>query len=237
MRGIERAGNALRTVKITPHYLHHLPSSTLIEMGNTRVLCTAIIEEKVPVFLKNTDSGWLTAEYGMMPNSTPTRINREIGVIRHGRHMEIQRLIGRSLRTAFDLKNLGTRTIQVDCDVLEADGGTRTASITGSYVAVCLALQSRHMPISLVKRQIASISVGLLKHEVLLDLDFLEDSQADVDLNVVMDDSGNFIEIQGTGEKRAFSLEELNTMLQYGKKGITELFDEQNKVLSQFPWE
>lgn len=151
--------------------------------------------------------------------------------------MEIQRLIGRSLRTAFDLKNLGTRTIQVDCDVLEADGGTRTASITGSYVAVCLALQSRHMPISLVKRQIASISVGLLKHEVLLDLDFLEDSQADVDLNVVMDDSGNFIEIQGTGEKRAFSLEELNTMLQYGKKGITELFDEQNKVLSQFPWE
>jgi len=206
-------------------------------MGNTRVLCTAIIEEKVPVFLKNTDSGWLTAEYGMMPNSTPNRINRENGVIRHGRHMEIQRLIGRSLRTAFDLKNLGTRTIQVDCDVLEADGGTRTASITGSYVAVCLALQSHHMPISLVKRQIASISVGLFKHEVLLDLDFLEDSQADVDLNVVMDDSGNFIEIQGTGEKRAFSFEELNTMLQYGKKGITELFDEQNKVLSQFPWE
>ncbi|MDD4664091.1 MAG: ribonuclease PH [Caldisericia bacterium] len=235
MRGNERADNALRTVKITPHYLHHLPSSILIEMGSTRVLCTAIIEEKVPVFLKNTDSGWLTAEYGMMPNSTPNRINRENGVIRHGRHMEIQRLIGRSLRTAFDLKNLGTRTIQVDCDVLEADGGTRTASITGSYVAVCLALQSHHMPISLVKRQIASISVGLLKHEVLLDLDFLEDSQADVDLNVVMDDSGNFIEIQGTGEKRAFSLEELNTMLQYGKKGITELFDEQNKVLSQFP--
>lgn len=237
MRGNERATNEIRNVQIIPHYLHHLPSSILIEMGHTRVLCTAIIEEKVPVFLKNTELGWLTAEYSMMPNSTPNRINRENGIVRHGRHMEIQRLIGRSLRTAFDLKNLGNKTIQVDCDVLEADGGTRTASITGAYVAVCLALQSHHMPLSLVTRQIASISVGMIKKEVLLDLDFLEDSQADVDLNIVMDMEGKLVEIQGTGEKRSFSLEELNTMLQYAKKGIVELFEYQKNVLLQFPWE
>lgn len=237
MRSTERSVNELRSVNITPHYLHHLPSSVLMEMGNTRVLCTAIIEDKVPLFLKNTDSGWLTAEYSMIPNSTPNRINRENGVVRHGRHIEIQRLIGRSLRTAIDLKNLGNKTIQIDCDVLEADGGTRTASITGSYVAVCLALQSHHLPHSLVKRQIASISTGILKNDVLLDLDFLEDSQADVDLNLVMDDTGKFIEIQGTGEKRSFSLTELNTMLQYGTKGIHELFDYQNNVLAHFPWE
>lgn len=237
MRGNERQDNELRKVKITPHYLHHLPSSVLMEMGNTRVLCTAIIEEKVPLFLKNTDHGWLTAEYSMMPNSTPNRINRENGVVRHGRHMEIQRLIGRALRTAIDLNNLGNKTIQVDCDVVEADGGTRTASITGSYVAVCLALQSHHLPRALISRQIASVSVGMLKQEALLDLDFLEDSQADIDMNLVMDNTGHLIEIQGTGEKRSFSFEELNTMLQYGKKGILELLEYQNKVLSHFPWD
>ena len=237
MRGNERTNNELRTVRLTPHYLFHLPSSVLMEMGHTRVLCTAIIEEKVPIFLKNTDQGWLTAEYSMMPNSTPTRINRENGVVRHGRHMEIQRLIGRSLRTAFDLKNLGSRTIQIDCDVLEADGGTRTASITGAYVAVCLALQAHHLPYSLVLHQIASVSVGMIKKEVLLDLDFLEDSQADIDLNIVMDDQERLVEIQGTGEKRSFSQDELNEMLQYGKKGIFELMEAQTNTLKQFAWD
>lgn len=204
-----------------------------MEMGSTKVICSAIIEDRVPFFLRNSDQGWLTAEYSMLPSSTPTRTQREIGSVRHGRSVEIQRLIGRSLRMAFDLKQFKEKTIMVDCDVIQADGGTRTASITGAYVAICLALHHNIGPSYTPERQVASISVGKVDHMMLLDLNYEEDVRAALDINIIMDDQGKIIEIQGTGEKEPFAREELVQVLDLGQKGIQELLDLQKKVIQQ----
>jgi len=231
MRFQDRPNNQIRPAVITPHYLDHLPGSVLIELGKTKVICAVNIEEKVPPFLKNSGQGWLSAEYAMLPSATPVRTQREYGVSRQGRSIEIQRLIGRSLRTAIDLKQCGERTIQIDCDVIQADGGTRTAAITGSYVALCLALKEFKIPETAIIRQIGSISIGIIQGEIRLDLDYNEDSKAEVDFNLVMDQNGEIIELQGTGEKRPFSMQELDTILAYGKKGIQELMILQNTAI------
>lgn len=231
MRSKNRSNNQIREAKIIPHYLDHLPGSVLIQLGKTKVICAVNIEEKVPPFLRNTGQGWLTAEYAMLPSSTPIRTQREFGVSRQGRSVEIQRLIGRSLRNVIDLSQIKERTIQIDCDVIQADGGTRTASITGAYVALTLALKAFSIPESALIRQIASISIGVVKGSVLLDLDYEEDSTADADFNLVMDHQGDIIELQGTGEKKPFSTGELETVLSYGKKGIFELMELQKKSI------
>ncbi len=204
-----------------------------MEMGSTKVICSAIIEDRVPFFLRNSDQGWLTAEYSMLPSSTPTRTQREIGSVRHGRSVEIQRLIGRSLRMAFDLKQFKEKTIMVDCDVIQADGGTRTASITGAYVAICLALHHNIGHSYTPERQVASISVGKVDHMMLLDLNYEEDVRAALDINIIMDDQGKIIEIQGTGEKEPFAREELVQVLDLGQKGIQELLEIQQTVIQQ----
>lgn len=221
----------LRPCIILPHFLHHNPGSVLISMGNTKVICSALIEEKVPFFLRGSGHGWLTAEYAMLPSSTPTRTHREFGNMRHGRSVEIQRLIGRSLRMAFDLNSLGEKTIVVDCDVIQADGGTRTASITGSFVAVCLALYHRYGPGSIPQKQLASISIGKVDHMMMLDLNYEEDVRADLDINLVMDSENQLIEIQGTGEKSPFSRQELDEVLELGQTGIARLHTIQKQCL------
>jgi ribonuclease PH len=227
-----RPFNQLRPVKIIPYYLEKHPASVLIEVGYTKVICGATIEDKVPFFLKNSDQGWIKAEYSMLPCSSEGRNNREVGNHRNGRNMEIQRLIGRSLRTAFNLHYLKDRTLQVDCDVIQADGGTRTASITGAFVASMLAFKHTGINPQILLRKVAAVSVGIVQNEILLDLDYQDDSNAQVDCNLIMDDTGAIIEIQGTGEKKPFTVTELNSILSIGFKGIQELMLIQEKALS-----
>ncbi len=231
-----RVPGELRQTKITKGFLAHAEGSAIIEMGKTKVICSASIEGNVPPFLKGSGEGWVTAEYGMLPRSTETRIPRESvrGNIR-GRTQEIQRLIGRSLRSVIDLKMLGERTIIIDCDVLQADGGTRTASITGGYVAlheaVKLLRKNGIIYDSLMKGLVAAVSVGMVEEEIFLDLCYEEDSQADVDMNIVMTDAGRIVEIQGTAEGEPFSEKDLGKMLEVAKYGIDELIQIQRKVL------
>jgi len=228
----KRAFDQIRPVKIIRDYIKYAEGSCLMEMGLTRIVCTATVEESVPNFLKGTGSGWITAEYGMLPRSCVSRILRDKI---SGRNYEIQRLIGRSLRAVVDLTGLGERTIWVDCDVIQADGGTRTASITGGFVALVDALNKlkKEGKISKVpvKDFVAAISVGILNQELILDLTYEEDSQADVDMNVVMTASDEFIEIQGTSEKKTFNKEQMDKLLVLAKKGIFELIDIQRNLL------
>lgn len=236
-----RKFDQMRFVKITRNYLKYAEGSVLIEVGNTKVICAATIEERVPPFLKGSGQGWITAEYSLLPRSTQTRNARESarGKV-SGRTHEIQRLIGRALRSVIDLKALGERTILIDCDVIQADGGTRTASITGAFVALVEAIAgvyNKDKPFP-IKDFIAAISVGILSdNNAVLDLCYEEDSKATVDMNVVMTGSGEFIEIQGTGEERPYTRTELNMMLEKAEKGINELIDYQKGVLGDLAWQ
>ncbi|WP_019140738.1 ribonuclease PH [Noviherbaspirillum massiliense] len=231
-----RAANALRPVRITRHYTKHAEGSVLVEFGDTRVICTASIEEKVPPFLKGKGQGWMTAEYGMLPRSTHTRMDREAAKGKQsGRTQEIQRLIGRSLRAAFDLSALGERTLHLDCDVIQADGGTRTAAITGAmvaaYDAVSKLVEGNLIPALPLKHFVAAISVGVYRGTPVLDLDYLEDSDCDTDMNVVMTDVGHFVEVQGTAEGEAFDRAAMNQLLDLAQQGIAELIVLQKKSL------
>lgn len=230
-----RGPETLRPVKITRHFMKHAEGSVLIEWGDTRVICTASVEERVPPFLRNTGKGWVTAEYSMLPRSTHTRTSRDTGR-GNGRTFEIQRLIGRSLRSVIDLSDFGERTIWVDCDVIQADGGTRTASITGAYVAIMDAFRRlvkdgviEKIPL---KDSVAAISVGKVDEKVVLDLNYSEDSRAQVDMNVVMTGSGMFVEVQGTGEEAVFTKQEMDDMLRKARRGIKELTKIQMMSLS-----
>ena len=231
-----RKPNELRPCEITPDFVRTADGSCLIRCGGTRVICTASVEESVPPFLKGKNLGWLTAEYSMLPASTGRRKARD-GVKKDGRGVEISRLIGRALRQAVDRRFLGERTITIDCDVLEADGGTRTASITGGFVALCCAvdklIQQGKLKESPIVHQIAAVSAGIVEDVPCLDLCYLEDSAAQTDMNFVMDETGAFVELQGTGEGRAFSRAELNAILALGEKGIQELHELQRKALGQ----
>lgn len=232
-----RANNALRTVKIIPNYLMSPEGSALIEFGNTKVICTATVEETVPSFLKGKEQGWITAEYGMLPRSTGVRMKREAASGKQGgRTVEIQRLIGRSLRAACDLGKLGERQIIIDCDVIQADGGTRCASITGGFVALSLAinklLHDNQLTENPLLMQIAAVSVGVVGGVPLLDLDYIEDSGCDSDMNVIMGNNGKIVEIQGTAEGAAFNTQELTQLLGLAEIGITQLFDLQQQVLT-----
>jgi len=226
----------MRPVQIIPGFLKHPDGSVLIETGDTRVLCSAMVEERVPPFLKNSGNGWVTAEYSLLPASTETRSPREAakGKI-SGRTSEIQRLIGRSLRAVVDMEKLGERTVWIDCDVIQADGGTRTASVTGSFVALGLALKKlkdRGVIESIpLKDYVAAISVGIVEGTPVLDLEYVEDSNADVDMNVIMTGSGEFVEIQGTGEKSVFSRQDLDVLLTLARKGIQELITLQKSII------
>ena len=236
MRPSQRQADELRQVIFTRNFTKHAEGSVLVEFGDTRVLCTASVLEGVPRFLKDKGQGWLTAEYGMLPRATHDRVQREAARGKQqGRTVEIQRLIGRSLRACIDLKKLGNHTIQIDCDVLQADGGTRTAAITGSCVALIDALQTMRESGKLKKdpllHHIASISVGVVNNEPVLDLDYKEDSSAETDMNVIMTEAGEFIEVQGTAEGKPFSQEELNRMLELAKHGISQLIDMQKAAL------
>ena len=235
MRVRNRGHDELRPVRLTRHYTRHAEGSVLAEFGDTRVLCTASVEERVPSFLRGTNQGWVTAEYGMLPRATDTRSPREATRGRQsGRTLEIQRLIGRSLRSAVELPALGERTLTLDCDVLQADGGTRTAAITGAWLALADAvdglLQSGALAQTPLTGQVASVAVGLVEGEALLDLDYAEDRCADTDMNVVMDEKGRFIEVQGTAEGTPFDQEQLGTMTTLAQKGIRELIDLQQKT-------
>ena len=238
MRPSGRAPDQLRPIRITRHYTRHAEGSVLIEFGDTRVLCTASIEEKVPPFLKGKGQGWITAEYGMLPRATHERSAREAARGKQGgRTLEIQRLIGRALRSAVDLGKLGDRTITIDCDVLQADGGTRTASITGGFVALADALahlrqngQLAHDPLI---HRVASVSAGVCKGVAVLDLDYPEDSSAETDMNFVMNEAGGFIEIQGTAERGSFTPEQLQAMTELARRGIRQLIEQQRLALEQ----
>ena len=237
VRSGQRAANQMRAVRITRSFTMHAEGSVLIEFGNTKVLCTASVEEKVPPHKRGSGEGWVTAEYGMLPRATHTRSDREAARGKQsGRTQEIQRLIGRSMRAVFDLKLLGERTIQLDCDVLQADGGTRTASITGAYVAACDAvnqlLTSGKLAASPITAQVAAISVGIVQGTPLLDLEYTEDSACDTDMNVVMTGRGHFVEVQGTAEGAAFSRDEMNAMLALAEKGVDELMQLQRRALA-----
>jgi ribonuclease PH len=236
MRPSGRAPDELRRIAFTRHFTRHAEGSVLVEYGDTKVICTATVENKVPPFLKGTGRGWVTAEYGMLPRSSGNRIKREAAQGRQGgRTVEIQRLIGRSLRAAVDLRALGEHTVIIDCDVLQADGGTRTASISGSYIALCEAMDGllgeRSIATNPVHGLVASVSVGIYRGIPILDLDYLEDSEAETDMNIVMNDAGHFIEIQGTAEGHAFRLEELHAMLELAKQGIDRILENQRGVL------
>ena len=227
----------MRPVKITPDYIMTAEGSALIEVGNTRVICTASVEETVPQFLRNSGKGWISSEYGMLPRSTLTRTPREVSKGRpSGRTHEIQRLIGRSLRAVADLSRLGERTIWIDCDVIQADGGTRTASITGAFVALGLALQklvvAKTLPSVPLRDYVAAISVGIVDGEILLDLCYEEDSRADVDMNFVMTAGGKFVEVQATAEHQVFDENQLGKMLGLAKQGVQALIERQRAVLS-----
>jgi ribonuclease PH len=233
-----REAESLRPVKITRNYMKHAEGSVLIEMGDTKVICSASVEERVPPFLRNTGKGWITAEYSMLPRSTHTRTSRDSSTGRaSGRAFEIQRLIGRSLRSVIDLNGFGERTIWIDCDVIQADGGTRTASITGAYVAMVNAFQKmvkdgliERIP---VKDYVAAVSVGKVNGRIILDLNYEEDSSAQVDMNVVMTGTGKFVEVQGTAEESAFTKEELDELTGVARKGIKQLTKIQKKSLEE----
>lgn len=233
-----RRPEQLRQVKITRDFTCHAEGSVLVEFGNTKVICTASVEQGVPRFLRGSGQGWVTAEYGMLPRSTNSRMGREASRGKQsGRTQEIQRLIGRSLRAAVDLKKLGEHTINIDCDVIQADGGTRTASITGACVALVDAIRHLQRKKSItgdpLLTMIASVSVGIYKGEPVLDLDYAEDSNAETDMNVVMNSDGGFIEVQGTAEAAPFSAEELTAMLDLAKRGIADLVRVQQMALAQ----
>ncbi|MEI8236167.1 MAG: ribonuclease PH [Methylococcaceae bacterium] len=239
MRPSGRDVAQLREIKLTCGYTKHAEGSVLIEFGETKVLCNASVDKSVPRFLKGKGEGWVTAEYGMLPRSTHTRMGREASQGKQsGRTLEIQRLIGRSLRAVMDLKALGEQTITIDCDVLQADGGTRTAAITGGYVALMLAVQTllarKQIKFNPIHGQIAAVSVGIYNGVPVLDLDYLEDSSAETDMNVVMNDAGAFIEIQGTAEGHAFRREELDLMLELASSGIDVLLAKQLEALQNY---
>lgn len=233
-----RSKDQIRPVKITRNYLKHAEGSVLIEMGDTKVICTASVDEKVPPFIKGSGKGWVTSEYGMLPRSTEVRKPRESarGKV-DGRTMEIQRLIGRALRSIVDLGKLGEMTIYIDCDVIQADGGTRTASITGSFVALVDALnrlvEQEKLKTIPLNGFLAAVSVGVKDGEAILDLNYAEDSTCQVDMNLVMTDKGEFIEIQGTGEERPFSREQLQELMLLGEKGIKDLIEVQKQSLGE----
>ena len=236
MRPSGREPDELRKIVLNCHYTRHAEGSVMVECGDTRVLCNASVDNRVPPFLKGKGSGWVTAEYGMLPRSTHSRMGREAARGKQGgRTMEIQRLIGRSLRAAVDLKALGEKTITLDCDVIQADGGTRTAAITGSYVALSLAitklLKTRKIKSNPIHGQIAAVSVGIYNGIPVLDLDYDEDSEAETDMNVVMNDANAFIEVQGTAEGHAFRREEMNAMLDLASQGIQQLLIKQQEAL------
>ena len=233
-----RATDELRSARITPGFLPYAEGSVLIEMGNTRVVCAASLEDRVPPFLRNTGQGWLTAEYAMLPRATQTRTAREIGRGGpSGRTHEIQRLIGRSLRAVADMKALGEKTITIDCDVLQADGGTRTAAITGAYVAFALAshqlLKIGKISRSVTTDQVAAVSVGIVGGTPLLDLKYDEDSRAEVDMNIVCTGDGRFIELQGTAEREPFSRAQMDELVALGESGIRALIEIQKNIISQ----
>ena len=237
MRPSGRQADELRPIRLTRGYTRHAEGSVLVEFGDTKVLCNASVEERVPHFLKGSGQGWITAEYGMLPRSTSQRMGREAAQGRQGgRTMEIQRLIGRSLRAAADLKSLGERTITVDCDVIQADGGTRTASITGGFVALTDAvahlIKQRRLKASPLHGSVASVSVGIYQGVPVLDLDYAEDSNAETDMNVVMNEAGAFIEVQGTAEGHAFRMDELEVMLSLARGGIAALIAKQQGALA-----
>jgi len=238
MRPSGRSAEQLRNIKFTRNYTKHAEGSVLVEFGDTKVLCTATVEDRIPRWLKGQGRGWVTAEYGMLPRSTGSRMGREAARGKQGgRTMEIQRLIARSLRAVVNLEALGERNITVDCDVIQADGGTRTASITGGFVALADAMQwlvdQRKVKKNPIIGQVASVSVGIFNGTPVLDLDYDEDSNAETDMNVVMNDAGAFIEVQGTAEGHAFRQDELDAMLGLAKSGIAELIEHQRKVLGQ----
>ena len=236
MRHDGRQQDEIRPVAITPSFIKHAEGSVLIEVGDTRVICTATVEERVPPFMKGQGKGWVTAEYSMLPRATQTRNQREAAKGKlGGRTMEIQRLIGRALRSVVDLDKLGERTITLDCDVIQADGGTRTTSITGAFVAMVQALHKLHVQKPFAKFPVtdflASISVGVVGETPLLDLNYEEDSKAKVDMNVVMTGGGKFVEVQGTGEESPFSREEFDALLRLAEQGIGSAIAEQKKAL------
>jgi ribonuclease PH len=236
MRSDKRPANELRSTTITSNYLLHAEGSVLIEAGNTKVICSASVEDRVPAFLRNSGKGWVTAEYGMLPRATSTRTQREAAAGKvGGRTQEIQRLIGRSLRSVTNLPALGERTIWIDCDVIQADGGTRTASITGAFVALALALEKLRergvLSAVPVVDYVAAISVGIVEGEPLLDLAYDDDSRADVDMNVVKTGSGQFIEVQGTAEGLPFGRDSLDTLLDLADQGIKQLVEKQRAIV------
>ena len=225
-----RKNDEMREVRVTKNYIMHPEGSVLIEFGNTKVICNATVEEKIPPFLRGSGTGWITAEYSMLPRATNNRVQREASKGKvAGRTMEIQRLIGRALRSSIDLSKLGERTSIIDCDVIQADGGTRTASITGAYLAMELAIEKliddgklNEIPII---SKVAAISVGKIKNDILLDLEYEEDSKADVDMNIIMNDKGEFIEIQGTGEEATFTQDDLMKFIAVSKNAFEKLFE------------
>ena len=237
MRPSGRAPAQMRPISFTPNFTMHAEGSVLVAFGNTKVICTASVENRQPRWLKDEDQGWVTAEYGMLPRSTHSRMSREAARGgQGGRTMEIQRLIGRALRASVDLRKLGQRTITLDCDVIQADGGTRTAAISGAFVALCQAIAKLRRDGDIeddpVIGNVASVSVGIYAGTPVLDLDYAEDSGAETDMNVVMDSHGRFIEVQGTAEGAPFSSEEMNAMLDLARQGIDQIISEQNRVLA-----
>jgi ribonuclease PH len=236
MRPSGREASQMRELRFTPDFTIHAEGSVLAEFGDTRVLCTASIEDRVPGWMRNTGRGWVTAEYGMLPRSTHTRSGREASRGKQGgRTLEIQRLIGRSLRAVTDLEALGERSVTLDCDVIQADGGTRTASISGAYVALAIAIQRMRKAGKLKKNplhgQVAAVSVGIYRGTPVLDLDYPEDSEAETDMNIVMNDAGRFIEVQGTAEGHAFTDEEFAAMIGLARAGIADIINEQNEAI------
>ncbi len=237
MRPSGRDADQMRIVRFTPDFTRHAEGSVLAEFGDTRVLCTASVENRVPPWMRGKGSGWVTGEYGMLPRATNTRSAREATRGKQGgRTLEIQRLIGRSLRAITDLEALGERTVTLDCDVIQADGGTRTAAISGAYVALALAMGrlsgTKAMPKNPLHGQVAAVSVGIYRGEPILDLDYPEDSEAETDMNIVMNAAGNFIEVQGTAEGHAFTDDELSAMIDLARRGINEIVAAQNEVLA-----
>lgn len=234
-RADERKADELRPVKMQTEFLIHPEGSVLITVGKTKVICTATIEEKVPGFLRGQGKGWITAEYAMLPRATGSRNRREASAGKiGGRTMEIQRLIGRALRAVVDLEKLGERTLWLDCDVIQADGGTRTASITGAFVAMVMAISKLELTAFPVTDYLAATSVGITTYDgAILDLDYIEDSTAEVDMNLVMTGQGNFVELQGTGEESTFTRAQLNELLDLGETGIRQLIEMQKEILGE----